>query len=360
MARRPSVSPIRESHDESKGGRGSRTFGFLRPRLPMTCIVGDPALAARAQDLLGNRHRVVAVARVTPEGVETATMDAGVDDADFEIGSISKGVTGLLYVDAVERGEVTPETRLGELLPIGPSGACGVTLGSLATHSSGLPRLAPGSHPWRGAVELWTKGTNPYGESLDRLVEQVREVRLGSGRPRYSNVGFSLLGHAVAAAAGTTYAGLVRRRLAEPLRLNPFYVAANPADLGPTAMCGTNRSGRAVEPWTGEAIAPAGGVRASIGAMARLIQSLLEGAAPGLAALDPVRDFSRGVRIGGGWITISARGRAVTWHNGGTGGFRSWLGVDRQAGCGVVVLSATSRSVDRCGFRLLEDVAPPT
>ncbi|AXB42155.1 hypothetical protein [Amycolatopsis albispora] len=41
-------------------------------------------------------------------------MGAGLD-ADFEIGSVSKGITGLLYADSLERGEVTPSTTLGEL-----------------------------------------------------------------------------------------------------------------------------------------------------------------------------------------------------------------------------------------------------
>ena len=61
------------------------------------------------------------------------------------------------------------------------------------------------------------------------------------------------------------------------------------------------------------------------------------------------------VRIGAAWITLEHHDRAITWHNGGTGGFRSWLGLDRRAGTGVAVLSATSRSVDRHGFELLAE-----
>ena len=81
------------------------------------------------------------------------------------------------------------------------------------------------------------------------------------------------------------------------------------------------------EPWTGEAIAPAGGLRAPITDLARLVAALLDGSAPGLAALDPVADFSGPrVRIGAAWITLEHQGREITWHNGGTGGFRSWLG----------------------------------
>ena len=47
-------------------------------------------------------------------------------DADFEIGSVSKGITGLLYADACSRGEVGPDSTLGELLPLGDCPAAGL------------------------------------------------------------------------------------------------------------------------------------------------------------------------------------------------------------------------------------------
>jgi hypothetical protein len=36
-------------------------------------------------------------------------------------------------------------------------------------------------------------------------------------------------------------------------------------------------------------------------------------------------------RIGLGWFTDRAHDRTITWHNGGTGGFSSWVGFDRDA-----------------------------
>jgi CubicO group peptidase (beta-lactamase class C family) len=116
-----------------------------------------------------------------------------------------------------------------------------------------------------------------------------------------------------------------------------------------------------MQPWTGEALAPAGGIRASISDMARLVRALLDGSAPGLVALDPVANYAGpAARIGAGWMTLDAKGREVTWHNGGTGGFRSWVGLDRKAGTGVVLLTATAAPVDRHGFRLLAELAAAT
>nr|BFE50687.1 hypothetical protein GCM10017745_41140 [Saccharothrix mutabilis subsp. capreolus] len=80
-------------------------------------------------------------------------------------------------------------------------------LSALSTHTSGLPSLA--AAPIGKTLALWFKGTNPYGETLDQLLAQARTVRPGPPRPRYSNLGFQLLGHALAAAAGTPFATLV-------------------------------------------------------------------------------------------------------------------------------------------------------
>ncbi|MBN6038224.1 beta-lactamase family protein [Amycolatopsis sp. 195334CR] len=312
---------------------------------------GDERLAARLGELLGPRHPVAAAALVSAQGVAAAGCGAALD-ADFEIGSITKGITGLLYVDALDRGEIGRDTTLGELLPLGDAPVARVTLRSLSTHRSGLPRLPKSAHPLRRTIALWRHGTNPYGEDLGQLLQQARGVAVGKPRPRYSNFGFELLGHALAKAASTTYADLVHQRLAKPLDLD-FSVPATAADLRPGALTGRSRRGHPREPWTGEAIGPAGGIRASITAMARFAAAVLDGSAPGTAALDPVDRFGAAGRIGAAWLTIRVKDRTVTWHNGGTGGFRTWLGFDRDAGTAAVILSATALPVDRQGFALL-------
>lgn len=275
-------------------------------------------------------------------------------DGDAEIGSVSKGVTALLYRDAVERGEVRPEDRLTEHLPLAGCPAGAVTLGSLAQHRSGLPRLPaiPGiaGRSWR----MWRHQQNPYGDTLAELLEQTRATKVGKGRASYSNLGFELLGHAVAAAAGTTYAELVRTRIAKPIGLDSWYVPAAPDELGPHAVTGTNRRGRPAEAWTGEGIGPAGGIRSTLGDLTAFAAALLDRSAPGVAALDPTTSFAGpAVRIGEAWLTSRVRDRDVTWHNGGTGGWRSWVGLDREAGRAAVVLLGTTRSVDRLGMDLV-------
>jgi CubicO group peptidase (beta-lactamase class C family) len=318
---------------------------------------GNIPLAAHLRERAGRRHPVIAVATVTAGEVATASIGAE-PGADYEIGSISKGFTGLLYVDALERGEVGPRSTLGDFLPLGTSAAAGLTLRDVSVHASGLPRLAPGTVTFGIMRDMWLHGANPYGEDLPQLLDQVAHVKLGKPRPAYSNLGFELLGHALAAAAGTTYDELLLSRIARPLGLSSVYTPHSAADLRPGALLGTSRLGRPQQAWTGQALAPAGGIRASIDDMGRFTLALLDGSAPGIAALDPVAPLAGpAVRIGAAWITVNRRGRSIVWHNGGTGGFRSWIGIDRAAHTGVVLISATARSVDRLGISELSELS---
>lgn len=318
-------------------------------------------LEATLRTRLGTRHPRFAAAALAG-GETTIVVSGAAPESDFETGSISKGITGLLYADACGRGEISPDTPLGALLPLGDCAAAGIILGALSRHASGLPRLAPAT-PGSGSmlrrtVSLFLRGENPYGESLAELLEQARTVRLQGPRPRYSNLGFELLGHAIAAGAGMSYRELVAARLSGPLALGSVYMPASHRELGPDALTGTSRRGRPRQPWTGEALAPAGGIRASIQDLSRLAGALLDGTAPGMSALDPVAKFAGpAVRIGAAWLTLDAKGRRITWHNGGTGGFSSWIGLDREANAAVVLLSATAAAVDRQGFGLLRDLA---
>lgn len=120
-------------------------------RLP-DAATGDAELAHLAREVVGTDRPALAVAAVMGDDVRTAVMGAS-PDARFEIGSISKGLTGLLFEDMIRRGEVTPGTRVGALLPLrGPIAT--VTLEQLATHGPACPPSRPpcGSSPSASGV----------------------------------------------------------------------------------------------------------------------------------------------------------------------------------------------------------------
>ena len=72
--------------------------------------------------------------------------------------------------------------------------------------------------------------------------------------------------------------------------------------------------------------------------------------APGVAATEPIAAAGESGEIGFAWLTTDG----VTWHNGATGGFTSWIGFDRESDRAVVVMNGTAADVDALGFALME------
>lgn len=319
----------------------------------------DPFQAAR-RALRGAPWGVALVAPTggagEPAFVTTSAGHELPEGAHVELGSVSKAVTGLLLHDAVDRGVVARADRLADHLPLVGCPAGEVTLGSLAVHASGLPRLPRVEDVLGRTWRMMRHGENPYGDTLEELLQQTRRTAVGRPRPAYSNLGFELLGHAVAAAQGTTYAALVRDRIAGPLGLDSWHVPAAPADVRAGAVDGRSRRGRPHEPWTGEGLGPAGGLRSTLGDAARWVAALLEERVPGTGALDPVARMTGRTRIGAGWMMTPVPDGEVTWHNGMTGGHAAFVGLDRRRRCGVVVVRAVGRPVDAVGMRLLRDL----
>lgn len=303
---------------------------------------------------LPRRHQVAACA-IYHDGAVSLAVRGAPDDSRFELGSISKGITGLLYHVALDRGEVTADTTLAQLLDLPADGVGKATLGAIATHTSGMPSLPKQEPPrstWARTWTMWRKGINPYGDSLEVVLADAARTKLRRPTFRYSNLGFMLMGHALASAAGTTYRELLDARIAQPLGIT-LTAAHEPSELGPQDLRGRSKHGRAHEAWVGEGLGPAGGIRASIADVGTLVSALVAGDAPGITALDPVTQVARKMDMGAAWVVFPLKGRTVTWHNGRTGGFASWLGVERDAGVGVAVLSATAASVDRAGMNAL-------
>ena len=289
--------------------------------------------------MIGDERPALAVACVTPSSIRTAVTGAAATDR-FEIGSISKGLTGLLLADMIERGEVRADTRLGTLLPV--TGALAeVTLSQLATHTSRVAQAA--GHAATGRPQLLGEyhRRDPYDGSVQQRLDALGDVQLDAPAGTYSNLGFELLSAALAAAAERPYRDLLRERILTPVGLSGATILYADAELADADLLGQTAGGRTADAWVGEALAPAGGVRADIGEMAALTQRLLTERAPGMDALEPKVTVDD-TPTGWAWITLPSPfdERPVTWHNGGTGGFTSFLGIDRERRTGVVVLSA--------------------
>jgi CubicO group peptidase (beta-lactamase class C family) len=216
--------------------------------------------------------------------------------------------------------------------------------------------------PWvlaRALVANFTVGDPYQGTGSDVLDWAASAAPSGGGNPAYSNFGAAVLGSALAAHQKTSYGDLLTDRLLAPLEMTDTTVAMDPAALPEPRAVGTSRSGREQSPWLSAGFAPAGtGVWSTSRYLARLAQAVLDGDAPGASAVETRWDFADGDRIGLGWITSDVNGRTITWHNGGTGGFRSFIGVDLEADRAVVLLSNTTAPIDDVALELLTEETP--
>ncbi|WP_432790083.1 serine hydrolase domain-containing protein [Brevibacterium sp. K11IcPPYGO002] len=315
---------------------------------------GDPELMAELEDALGSRHwQHVAAAHI--DGDEVTFAGTGADEhTEFEIGSITKTFTAALFAEAIDRGEVKADTRLGEVWPDLDGKVAEVTLESIAMQRSGLPP----QKPWSG----WGEGisgilanyihTDPYRGDAGDIVASLSNVEVGKPKPEYSNYGFAVLGQALAAVAGQDYSELVRDRLTEPLGMKETFVP----DSADGLSHGFTASGLPAAPWTLGGSAPAGAIRSTTHDLSLWLRAVRDGTAPGAEAAKPRADFEDD-RIGWAWFTTAHGGSTITWHNGGTGGFRSFLGFDRQTGKGVIVLSDSANDVDAAAALIGADAA---
>ncbi|HEY6177770.1 MAG TPA: serine hydrolase [Kofleriaceae bacterium] len=267
----------------------------------------------------------------------------------FEIGSVTKVFTSLLLAEAVVDKQVTLDTPVASLLPAKaklPAGKRPITLLDLATHTSGLPRLPDNMHPADTA--------NPYADyTTDQLYSFLAGMKLDrepGARYEYSNLGAGLLGHALALRGKTDWPTLVAAQITKPLAMTSTMVALTPDAKARFAQA-YDADGEPVKPWDLPALAGAGALRSTANDLMLLLRAELAAAreprtrlAQAMALTQkPQHDLSDAAKgkIGLAWH-IEPDG--TLWHNGGTGGFHSFVAVDPKRQLAVVVLANGSAS----------------
>ena len=283
-------------------------------------------------------------------------------DTAFEIGSITKVFTSILLADMIERAEVALDDPVDGLLPaavrVPGTDDRPITLRDLATHHSGLPRLPDNFAP--------ADGNNPYA---DYTVEQMYEFldnytlpRAVGSRFEYSNLAVGLLGHALSLRAGMDYEALLVERVTDPLGLADTRIALS-ADLQSRLATGHDLVGKPVLNWDLPTLAGAGALRSTTNDLLDFLAAnmgLREPLAAVLAATH-VRQASTdnaSLGIGLGWFILNAAGNLIIWHDGGTGGYRTFAGFDPNRQLGVVVLGNSANEVSDIGLHIFDGVFP--
>lgn len=288
----------------------------------------------------------------------------------FEMGSVTKTYTAALLAMMVTDGSVALDTEVQDLLPDGivapRFGDRGITLGDLASHVSGLPRMATNFQP--------RSREDPFSHySIDDLYAFLQGYTLSRAPGSayvYSNVGVALLGHLLERKAGMPYAQLLQERVLTPLGLTDTALTLSPGQLAhlaaPYAVSDLQPL-FCIPPlpaysWSPGVFSPAAALRTTLDDLVRYTRANLR---PEGTALAPVAALLHTPRIqadatqwvGLAWhITREAGEPDVVWHNGETGGYCSFVGFVPARGEAVVLLGNTDASAytKAAALRILE------
>jgi D-alanyl-D-alanine-carboxypeptidase/D-alanyl-D-alanine-endopeptidase len=297
-------------------------------------------------------------------GIRSLTGKEPVDEHSvFEIGSITKTFTGIILADKVINGKMNLDDPLQKYLPEGVTAptrnGASIKLVHLSNHTSSLPRMPGNFNP-----------ANPANPFADYTEKQLYDFLKSYALPRdigskyeYSNYAAGLLGHIMATMQGTTYEALMIDVIAGPLGMQNTRIAFTPNMKKNLAM--GHHDGIQVENWDLTTLAGAGAIRSTTVDMLKYLRANM---GKGKSKLYPAMQLShRNSRaeganpiVGLGWHTAASPDIDIVWHNGGTGGYRTFAGFIKGGDRGVVVLSNSTVSIDDIGLHLLNPKAPLT
>ncbi len=284
----------------------------------------------------------------------------------FEIGSISKVFTSTVLAQMVLEGKVKLEDPAQKFLPesvhLPTRSGKAITLGTLSMQNSGLPRMPSNFHPKDPA--------NPYA---DYSVQQMYDFLSGYTLTRdpgaqfeYSNLGVGLLGHVLALASGKSYEQMELDRVWKPLGMTRTAITLSPWMRDHLAL-GHDAAGKVVPNWDLPTFAGAGAIRSTAVDMLKFVAANLHtdrgplGKAMAFAHQERATAMGPTAGIGFNWIIQRAGTDTIIWHNGGTGGYRTFAGFEPSRGMGVVVLTNSGGvGADDIGMHLLNPALPLT
>lgn len=290
-------------------------------------------------------------------GVKSLKTNETVDENSiFEIGSISKVFTGILLADMVLKNKMKLDDPLQKYLPEGVTAPTrngeSIKLVNMANHTSSLPRMPSNFNPANPA--------NPFADySEEQLYEFLEDYELSrdiGSKYEYSNYAMGLLGHVLALQNNMTYEEYLTDIITKPLGLENTGITLSPNMKNNLAL--GHSGGVEVENWDLTTLAGAGAIRSNAIDMLKFLAFNMginkNELYPAMQlAHKNSRKEGEDVIVGLGWHTMVFDDTEIVWHNGGTGGYRTFAGFIKGGDKGVVVLSNSNAGADDIGIHIL-------
>lgn len=256
----------------------------------------------------------------------------------FEVGSITKVFTTQLLLHAYADQLIKDlDEPIRAYSPYAIKGDPNITFRQLANHTAGLPSSLSSSI-------FTTKPSNPYRDWDEERLRKFLEnkVRLSSppgSQYQYSNIGMAILANTVCHLRKTSYEALLQEEIFAPLQMTS--TTTDRLAVQKSLVQAYNWRGEATDNWDLAAIAGAGAVLSTVEDLSRYLNWCFDALDNELALMSqPSQSIDDVLSVALGWHMIKGYTPSpFLWHNGGTGGYKAAMGLNRSNRTGLIILS---------------------
>lgn len=322
-----------------------------------------------ARRLQAESHETCVMAAVVGETqrVVHACTREGLPERDrsaiFELGSLSKVLTGALLAEMVRAGEVSLDDPAAKYSPPGAKlparDGREITLRHLVTHTASLPDLPAGIEPAAFLKQLRERD----GAALYDALAAVELERPIGGDVVYSNLGFLWLSDILARRGGKRFDVLLAERVLQPLGMRDTVVELDAARAA-RRVAGHDRRYRPVEPLAfPPSLSGAIGWHASMDDLVRYAAALAGRTSGPLAetlarTVTPLVNMNVNTSIGYAWFLSQRPYGRVAFQNGEAPGAYAAIAVNVAARTAAVVVADAPGYFDDLALHLVDPRTP--
>ncbi|WP_438425367.1 serine hydrolase domain-containing protein [Aquimarina macrocephali] len=289
----------------------------------------------------------------------------GTNNADkiFEIGSITKVFTSICLSKLITTNNATLTETLQHQFDFSLHGGADISLLQLANHTSGLPSLPTNIDEVEDIDPNDPYATYDINHLESYLQNHISLNSVSGTQYEYSNIGTGMLGYILSKKMGISYEGLLQSLVFGPLQMSNSTTLLANVDAT-KLVAGRDEKDNLAPNWNFlEVMTGIGSIKSSVIDLEKFVRKNFEDDLIYNLPQETTFEIEQGSAVGLGWHILESEGYRILNHNGGTGGYSSYLGLDKDNKKAIIVLSnitglgTYSNKITELGSSLLENIS---